>query len=600
MDGNFRIGQWLVQPQLNLIQGPSGDTSVEPKAMEVLVCLSQQAGEVVPKERLMQTVWADTFVTDEVLTNSIWELRKAFHDDAKNPKVIQTVFKKGYRLIASVSFEGKATELGLSRPPFGQGGTSGGSRRKWISGVIAVALLVAAAAVGLRTSRNVPSAPALPPNVVPLTSLPGSEIQPALSPDGNQVAFAWSRPKEENYDIYLKVIGSESLLRLSADPSNELSPAWSADGRRIAFLRLSKSDQTIVIVPALGGSERVLYSSKLAPRPGRGQTRFRGRTLSWSPDGQLLAVAESLIESRDQVIVVSVETGEKRTLFSPSRDFVFKFPSLSFSPDGSLLAFASSLGSNVVDIYLFPFPAGEPRRLTFNNSPIDGLDWTTDGQAIIFSRRDTRGFHLWRVSLSGGEPQLLTWSGDGALFPSLSRRRNSLAYVQNADDLNIWRLDLAESPALQVRSTPVVSSTRLDANPKFSPDGKRMLFTSSRSGTDEIWICNSDGSDPLQLTSLRCPRYRQSTLVPGWSGDCVRHGPGRPPRYLRCDRRWRQGHAAHAGKVSGCEAKLVEGWALDLLRLQPKRGVSGVESAILRWGSCAGDEAGRSGGAGSA
>jgi adenylate cyclase len=71
---------------LNLIQGPGGDTCVEPKAMDVLVCLSQQAGEVVPKERLMQTVWADTFVTDEVLTNSIWELRKAFRDDAKNPK----------------------------------------------------------------------------------------------------------------------------------------------------------------------------------------------------------------------------------------------------------------------------------------------------------------------------------------------------------------------------------------------------------------------------------------------------------------------------------------------------------------------------------
>ena len=134
MDGNFRVGQWLVQPQLNLIQGPGGDTPVEPKAMEVLVCLAKQAGEVVAKEQLMQAVWADTFVTDEVLTNSIWELRKAFHDDAKNPKVIQTVFKKGYRLIASVSFEGKATELGsifdIAAPdvlvPLGQGGTSGG------------------------------------------------------------------------------------------------------------------------------------------------------------------------------------------------------------------------------------------------------------------------------------------------------------------------------------------------------------------------------------------------------------------------------------------------------------------------------------------
>ena len=160
MDGNFRVGQWLVQPQLNLIQGPGGDTPVEPKAMEVLVCLAKQAGEVVPKEQLMRTVWADTFVTDEVLTNSIWELRKAFHDDAKNPKVIQTVFKKGYRLIASVSFEGRPLNSGrssshrspcASRPPLDKGGLQGGSRRKWIGVAIAVALLVAAA-VALRSA----------------------------------------------------------------------------------------------------------------------------------------------------------------------------------------------------------------------------------------------------------------------------------------------------------------------------------------------------------------------------------------------------------------------------------------------------------------
>ena len=108
--------------------------------MEVLVCLAKQAGEVVPKERLMQTVWADTFVTDEVLTNSIWELRKAFQDDAKNPKVIQTVFKKGYRLIAPVSFEGRtaktdaAMKLRLVVVPLGSGGLPGVQTRKWIGG----------------------------------------------------------------------------------------------------------------------------------------------------------------------------------------------------------------------------------------------------------------------------------------------------------------------------------------------------------------------------------------------------------------------------------------------------------------------------------
>ena len=70
--------------------------------MQVLVCLAEQQGEVVSKEQLIHTVWADTFVTDHVLTHSISELRRAFEDDAKQPRVIETVPKGGYRLIASV------------------------------------------------------------------------------------------------------------------------------------------------------------------------------------------------------------------------------------------------------------------------------------------------------------------------------------------------------------------------------------------------------------------------------------------------------------------------------------------------------------------
>jgi DNA-binding winged helix-turn-helix (wHTH) protein len=95
LDGDFHFGDWLVQSQLNSIKGPEKTTLIEPKVMEVLVYLARHAGNVVANERLMQSVWGDTFVTDEVLTNAIWELRKAFGDDARRLRVIQTVFKKG-------------------------------------------------------------------------------------------------------------------------------------------------------------------------------------------------------------------------------------------------------------------------------------------------------------------------------------------------------------------------------------------------------------------------------------------------------------------------------------------------------------------------
>ena len=104
VEGDFRIDQWLIQPQLNTIVLPDNSTvQLEPKVMEVLVYLADRAGEVVSKKSLLQALWGDTFVTENALTRCIAELRKAFQDDAEEPKIIQTIPKKGYRLIASVS-----------------------------------------------------------------------------------------------------------------------------------------------------------------------------------------------------------------------------------------------------------------------------------------------------------------------------------------------------------------------------------------------------------------------------------------------------------------------------------------------------------------
>jgi TolB-like protein/DNA-binding winged helix-turn-helix (wHTH) protein len=102
VQGDFRIGAWLIQPQLHTIARDGQVTHVEPKAMQVLVYLAEHPDQVVPKERLISAVWADTFVTDDVLTRCISELRKAFDDDAKNPQIIETIPRSGYRVVAPV------------------------------------------------------------------------------------------------------------------------------------------------------------------------------------------------------------------------------------------------------------------------------------------------------------------------------------------------------------------------------------------------------------------------------------------------------------------------------------------------------------------
>ena len=112
MQNGFLVGDThRVEPSLNSVTGPAGTIRLEPKVMQVLVLLAAHAGQVVAKERLIQTVWPDTFVTDDVLTRAISELRRVFGDDARESRFIQTIPKSGYRLIARLSPVGADQEV---------------------------------------------------------------------------------------------------------------------------------------------------------------------------------------------------------------------------------------------------------------------------------------------------------------------------------------------------------------------------------------------------------------------------------------------------------------------------------------------------------
>jgi len=129
VEGDFRIGQWLVQPTLNSISDHESSKRVEPKMMQVLVHLAAHAGQVVSKEQLMGAAWPDTFVTDDVLLRCISELRKALSDDPREPRFIQTIAKKGYRLMAPVEWMDRSAEVAPGVEPSAGGQVAPGDSR---------------------------------------------------------------------------------------------------------------------------------------------------------------------------------------------------------------------------------------------------------------------------------------------------------------------------------------------------------------------------------------------------------------------------------------------------------------------------------------
>jgi DNA-binding winged helix-turn-helix (wHTH) protein len=105
VQGDFRIDDWLIQPQINSVEKEGKTWHLEPKVMQVLLHLALHPNEVLSKDRLLEAVWHNTFVGDDVLVRCISEIRYVFGDDPKSSRVIQTIPKGGYRLIATVTAE---------------------------------------------------------------------------------------------------------------------------------------------------------------------------------------------------------------------------------------------------------------------------------------------------------------------------------------------------------------------------------------------------------------------------------------------------------------------------------------------------------------
>jgi serine/threonine protein kinase len=366
-------------------------------------------------------------------------------------------------------------------------------RLAWSAAALAV---LAGAVLGIWLLRPREETLATPVRAIPLTSYPGSEAYPTLSPDGNQVAFSWTGENQDNWDVYVKPVGPGTPLRLTNNPVSDLSPAWSPDGRWIAFVRRPSGKQQIVLIPPLGGPERVLVEMDT-------RSEFTGPSLAWMPDGKWLAAP--FAESSDEppaVYLFSIENGEKRRLTSPPAN-ILADASPAISPDGQSLAFSRLRSASANDLYVLRLTSslkaeGEPRKLTPETGTLNGAAWTADGRAIIYSIDGV----LLRIEATGtATPEQLAFAGDGAIDPVISWSRKRLVYSWGYYDANIWRLDLA-GPTQATSRSALISSSRQDMWPAYSPDGKRITFASDRSGSDEIWTCHSDGSNCIQLTSF--------------------------------------------------------------------------------------------------
>jgi Tol biopolymer transport system component/DNA-binding winged helix-turn-helix (wHTH) protein len=479
---------------------------------QVLGILLERPGEVVTREELQKRLWPHTFVdVDHNLNTAINKIREVLGDSAESPRFVETLPRRGYRFIGELEAPVQPVVAVVTVEP--ERGSH--SRRIWLktaAGVLVISVVALAAVVFYRWLR--PQSPqeqaALTP--IPFTALPGQATSPAFSPDGSRIAFAWNGDPAhgaKGFDLYVKALGSETLLRLTQHPSDWISPGWSPDGTQVAFHRLAGADTGVYVVPALGGPERKLRSTRV---PGINFTLFNFSLISWSPDGKWIAFADEAAEDEhERVYLLSTETLEARQI--PINPMCLGEGLPAFSHNGEYLAYWCLRGGYDSVLYSLPIRGGQPKTISSFRAFPNGLTWSADDEKLIYSLNSLGSRlseELGDVTVENGSTKQLAFAGI-ASQPTASSKGDKLAFRTSYSGSSIWRRDLLqpESPAVEL-----IPSSRAQWDAQYSPDGMRVGFASKRSGLPGVWISNEDGSNLVQISNPAQP-----SGSPQWSPD---------------------------------------------------------------------------------
>jgi Tol biopolymer transport system component/DNA-binding winged helix-turn-helix (wHTH) protein len=514
----YSFGPFELDPEARLLRREGEPVPIAGKALDTLVLLVQNRGRLVEKNELLSRVWPGSVVDEANLTQVIFTVRKALGDSPKDHRYVATVAGRGYQFVAPV------TEATPSAHPTGNAPEQPRNephplwyrRHLFQLGVAGIAIALLATGLVLWGTRHSGNDQAPEPlQLSRFTSYPGVETMPAFSPDGKQIAYVraehdpigvhfWRRQVGQA-NIYTKLLGAATELRLTSHSGADYYPAWSPDGQYIAFYRDEPGASGFYVISAFGGQERRITDA---------ETQTSG--IVWLPDGRHLAVSQ-LFEGSDAspLIKLSLDTGEQLPLtFPPAGTLGDAWPAI--SADGKMLAFARFKAAGDVDICSTPLAESNLHCWPLQGNWPEGLAWTASGDGIVVSAIRTGVHRLWRYSLDGTPPLPLTSGEEEAVLPTVSRQGGHLVYVLSRRNVNLWHLNVSSSRlARPADAKPIAPSTRYQSDPTFSPDGRKIAFLSDRSGSQEIWIADIETQTSTQLTHFGGPL----TGSPSWSPD---------------------------------------------------------------------------------
>ncbi|MDG2522514.1 winged helix-turn-helix domain-containing protein [Caulobacter segnis] len=484
----FDLSALNVRPASLQLVGPGGSWQVEHKVMQLLVVLAKAGGGAVGRDEIIDICWQGRVISEDALNRCVSRLRKALQPDPR--LVVEAVPKVGYRL--------RVLETAPVRPAAEAGLPQGALR--WLAAGVLLAICVAG---GLAWMLRPPQAVTAVKSLQILTGEPLPTLRPALSPDGGTVVYSAGA---ETIDLYMRSTRDGAPVRLTDTPEmDEYSPAWSPKGDRLAYVVSHSSMDR----PDAELRCRVMVMSVPGGRPrevGRCVTDA-GTGLSWLDEKTLLYADREAPRTPRRIRAMDVDTGQTRDLSQPSEGLADQDPFV--SPDGRRVLFRRIKSVGVDEMMIQEVDSGREWPLLSDGNAIHGMTWTRDGRQVVFSSNRGGDKGLWVIDVkSRAEPRRL--SVGLMAFGRMSADDNDHIAVEIHNQRA--RIEAARAAG----SEPVDPAEGMDADPDVARDGAT-AFVSSRSGTPELWMAPSGGR-AVRLTR----REGGSLYQPRWSPDGAR------------------------------------------------------------------------------
>ncbi|HEV2863293.1 MAG TPA: winged helix-turn-helix domain-containing protein [Pyrinomonadaceae bacterium] len=525
-----------------------------PKAFDTLALLVRRSGHVVGKDELLEEIWADAFVEESTIAQNVFTLRRALGQNHTDNQFIETVPKHGYRFIAEVkavdgAINGKP-DIGRQRaahdivvgaetadaaggdaradenerrdsaavnvtadaasnpPPAGRGGLRPANRHtlfnfqtKLLAPVMF--LLAVVVAVGLYRYTQINEAasdfasPSPRTRTTQLTNT-GHVLRAAVSRDGKYVAYVQSERGQES--LWLRQVEIAGGIEIVQPGDNHfVGITFSPDGNSIFYVKYGKDAAAggLYQVPVLGGASRKILTDV-------------DSQITFSPDKRHFAfVLNDLNRKEAHLVIAGLDDADQQHLVVWPGVHWMTDAAPAWSPDGKTIIFTARIRTSqaagpVASLVEVQVADGKQKILNTRQwDAIQAIEWLADGTGLVVAARDNASLlaqQLWQVDYPGGGARAITKDLNSYSSAGVTADMKSLVTILHRRIANLWIApgDRA-SEAVQIHSG---NSKDLGwtLGVEWLRDGK-IIYGSTASGKEDVWLMNADGSNQRQLTT---------------------------------------------------------------------------------------------------